>query len=1032
MRIDNEMKHIDSTIGDSEILSDYLQEKAGQKVTDALLANIYEKLTEYGLHFSLVTGGIIEVSNTKAFHIEDVSESFCRMLGYSQDELLVSRKWNFSDLIHKDDLPKVREQYDAFLSKGNHFILEFRMRKRDGSYLWISDIGCVYMTGLNHVVSFSYITDISEYKKRKEIIYQGSGRFFETLYDMLPSAVLQVMPRSDIFLITANKAFYKIIGYTRDEIMALFRNSLSRILFEEDYRKVMHAIKVMKQGDCRKGELRVIHKSGQLKYVEIDFCRLINEDGLDVVQVVGHDVTEKRNTAKLSSELTLEEDQMDRLTGCYTLKVGTEQITRHLRRKKKPYSGMLFLIYVSGMEQAAELYSIGFAFVILLEITELIRKSFPKDTILCRKGNCELLGFIKMCREEDLQRYFSLLERSVSHMYSYEKTGIRVTFHMEAAACATIDDFALLDENFFSRLRLHEASESSNQLIFNNLEDKVPVEASEFTERAYHYLFRTKMMAEYCKDAEDPMTFAIELLRKAKDVRGAIQIILEHTGRFFGLSSIFITEINHKHRYYEISYDWPEAKENKLEKFRYITDETYDYLLHVSETAVTKSSMLRYIPLPKASYLSAAIIERGEFKGFLTFVKDQENEDWSAHQEAAVERLAQIVGARMLSLQADTISGIRKEMVSRISHEVRTPMNAIHGMSMIARKMIGDEQKVLECLNIIQDSSNYLMMLMNDLLDYSGIEEGKVSVKKEPFHLKSVAGKALTLMENLAFEQGIAYRLEKRFRDLELLGDEMRINQVLNAILSNSFRRVKGGTVSLHITETVMENGIRSVRFSIKEKGNKSNYKEQENLYQNLDHGDAELLLKFGGTGLTLSVISRLVQLMGGKLKVRTKKNMDSEIYFILGFSERIVTELDPKEILSSNMKQLFTGKHILIVEDNELNLEITKVMLENNGATTDSAENGEIALKQYTSKEPYYYDAILMDMRMPVMDGIQATRLIRRMNRPDAKSIPIVAVTADSVMKKEKDDVGLEINGHIAKPVEYQRIYEVMSQLMH
>ncbi len=1031
MNIDDALKRIGSTMTDSEILLEYLQEKAGQKAADTVIENIINKMNDYGLTFSLDAGAIIEVSNTKAFYIEDISESFCRMFGYTRKELLETRVLDFEDMIYKDDLPLLREKYDEFLGKGDHFILEYRMKKSDGSYLWVSNIGCIYMSGINHVITFSFITDITDFKKRREIIYQGSGRFFETLYDMLPSAVLQVMPRHDIFLITANKAFYKMVGYTRDEIMALFRNALSHIIFEDDYRKVQHIIKNMKQGDCIRGVLRVIHKSGQLRVLEIDVCRLVNEDGMDVVQVVGNDVTEKKSADSMQSVFDAEREQTDRLTGCYSSAYGIELIKRHMLRKKKNYNGILFMIYVVGMEKAADQYSMGFAFVILREIADLVRKIMPRDTILSRQGNCELLGFIKLCRREDMQRFFAFMEKHINHMYPFEKTGIQICLHAEAAPCGTMDEFLTLEEDYFIRLRLHKAAETSNELIFYDHRHDVSGFDSEAIDREYRYLFRTKMMAEHYKDAEDPVTFAIELLRKARDVKGAINIILEHTGRFFGLSRVFITEINMKHRYYEVSYEWPEQKDDRDEKFRYLTQEVCQTLQQLSDTAVFKSDRLLFGTMQKASYLSSAIVERGEFKGFLTFCKDAEKESFSAVSENTAERLAQVVGARMVSLQVDTISGIRKEFVSRISHEVRTPLNAIYGMSLIAHKMIGDEKKVLECLKIIEDSSNYLMLLMSDLLDYSSIEDGKIAVKEESFRLKSISGKALMLLENLSYEQGITYRLEKRFKDSELLGDEMRVNQVLAAIINNSCHRVKGGTVSLTITETSIENGMHNIRFSVKESGNKSQLTENENLYKNLDHGDAELLLKFGGTGLTLSIISRLVQLMGGKLKVRTRKNLDSEIYFTLCFAEQNIRQTDSKEALFTNMRKLFTGKHILIVEDNELNLEITKVMLENNGAMTDSAENGEIALKQYSSKEPYYYDAILMDMRMPVMDGMEATRLIRRMNRPDAKSIPIVAVTADSVMKKEKNDIGTEINGHIAKPVEYQRIYEVMSQLI-
>lgn len=372
-------------------------------------------------------------------------------------------------------------------------------------------------------------------------------------------------------------------------------------------------------------------------------------------------------------------------------------------------------------------------------------------------------------------------------------------------------------------------------------------------------------------------------------------------------------------------------------------------------------------------------------------------------------------------LKSEEENKSKSTFLARMSHEMRTPMNAIIGMTEIARST-HDPEKIEYCMDKINAASKHLLGVINDVLDMSKIEADKLEMSYSDFTLSSVLDQVKTVM---------SFKLEEKRQLLDIdignsvpsaiISDQQRLAQVLTNLVSNAnkFSPV-GSVIKIYIVAEELDDGKYMIYFDVVDKGIGISKEAKERLFTSFEQADGSISRKFGGTGLGLAISKRIVLMLGGNIGVDSEPGAGSRFYFSIKAEEgRAVAEAEA-DIVSSDapITDIFKDKHILIAEDMEINIEIIKSLLEETGINIDTAENGLIAVEMFT-KNPDKYDLIFMDMQMPEMDGLDATRAIRALELARAKTVPIIAMTAN-VFKEDIDRCrAAGMNDHTGKPID-------------
>lgn len=419
------------------------------------------------------------------------------------------------------------------------------------------------------------------------------------------------------------------------------------------------------------------------------------------------------------------------------------------------------------------------------------------------------------------------------------------------------------------------------------------------------------------------------------------------------------------------------------------------------------------------------------FAGTLSFEVKEEGYGWNDEQKKLLEELSKIIPSFVMKARADAVSQAKTDFLSRMSHEIRTPLNAIVGMTAIARNVADDREKVLECLDKLETSNQYLISLINDILDMSRIESGKMELNVQSTDMEEFVKSLEGMMRPQAEQKGLGFAVENSCcRGLFLVTDRLRLEQVLINIIGNAVKFTEqGGTVLFSVTPDGRGPGGQRLTFSVKDTGIGIAPEALDSIFNAFEQAERNTSVKYGGTGLGLAISSRLVQMMGGTLGVRSEPGKGSEFFFTLCLPIGIKDVKAPRHREPEHHD--FHGKRLLVVEDNQLNQEIAQSLLEMEGFLVETAENGQAALDAFTDHEPEYYDAVLMDIRMPVMDGIEATRRIRTMERPDSRTIPIIAMTANAFDEDSRKSLDSGMNGHLSKPIRVEELLRMLDACM-
>ena len=383
--------------------------------------------------------------------------------------------------------------------------------------------------------------------------------------------------------------------------------------------------------------------------------------------------------------------------------------------------------------------------------------------------------------------------------------------------------------------------------------------------------------------------------------------------------------------------------------------------------------------------------------------------------------------------KAEAANEAKTEFLQRMSHDIRTPINGICGMVNMADHYADDMEKQKEYRTKVKEASNLLLELVNDVLDMSKLESGEIVLEEIPFNLSSIYREVFVVIEQVAAEQNLQIVWEKKeITHRDLIGSPRYVKRVMMNILSNAMKyNRENGHIYISCIEIPSEQPeMTTMEFVYRDTGIGMAEEFQKHIFEPFAQEHAGSRTRFSGTGLGMPISKKLIEKMGGTITFESAEGIGTT--FVIRVPFKIDLDVDIREEQADVSEKSIKGLHILLAEDNELNMEIAEFVLQNEGAEVSKAWNGEETVELFRKSESGEFDAILMDIMMPVMNGYEATKMIRSLDREDAKVIPIIAMTANAFTEDRLRAKEAGMNEHIAKPFDVKLLVKIIHKLVH
>ena len=403
-----------------------------------------------------------------------------------------------------------------------------------------------------------------------------------------------------------------------------------------------------------------------------------------------------------------------------------------------------------------------------------------------------------------------------------------------------------------------------------------------------------------------------------------------------------------------------------------------------------------------------------------------------AHQKQEQEKDEKYKSELLIAAKkAEAANEAKTEFLQRMSHDIRTPINGICGLVNMADHYADDTEKQTEYRTKVKEASNLLLELVNEILDMSKLESGEVVLEEIPFNLSSISREVFIVIEQMAAEQNIRIMWKKKeITHRDLIGSPGYVKRVMMNILSNAVKyNRENGQIYISCMEIPSEQPeMTTMEFVCRDTGIGMTEEFQKCVFEPFAQEHTGSRAKFTGTGLGLSISRKLVEKMGGTITFESKKGVGTT--FVIRVPFKIDPDVDKREEQKDVSEKSIKGLHILLAEDNELNMEIAEFVLQNEGADVTKAWDGQEAVELFRNSEPGEFDVILMDIMMPVMNGYETTKMIRSLDREDAKAIPIIAMTANAFTEDRIRAKEAGMDEHVAKPVDVELLIKVIHKL--
>lgn len=771
-------------------------------------------------------------------------------------------------------------------------------------------------------------------------------------------------------------------------------------------------------------DFRLQHANGEFQWVNLSGSITFDENK-ERSRVVGciHNVHQH----KLLEQAQKRKQIYDSITSFYRLGSGLEVVETLCRDDPE---GVLVLLEIQQFSKIDERYGLIFGDIILEQFAGLLAKRFQEDGlnggIYIRAGADQMLVWLPLCTTGPIVRSVQGLEKEFGaltdekHLSLSLKCGIAVTGSRNSLSEA-------LEQ---TKTALTAARHGKQEIIFYeelSTEEKACAVDVAFAEVAS--LERLKEMTL--------SSIALNLFDRDGDTSVVLDILALKLQEKYHLTDIVITHFNGEYMVNNLLYCWKTwEKKDGWDGMVHCSEKQYQHFVETQEMQqlLTSGESIWKEPLiqPFASGRNDIVFhmtDNGQYSGSIVF-RDIDQDVLEKKEECkCLEEISAIIQNRLNLERHDLSAKAKSDFLARMSHEIRTPMNGIIGMTEIALKDGQTEERRIDCLRKIEYSSEYLLGLINDILDMSKIESGKMRLIEEKCNLMEMIQGLRPLLEAKLNENNIQYIADIQLKNHWFMADSLRLNQVLVNLLGNALKYSRpDGHVWLTVRETEEEKGFSNLYFQVRDDGIGIAPEKQQLIFRQFEQADNSENARKQGTGLGLAISRRIVRMMDSDIKLESEPGKGSSFSFNVKLQpvsgEKTTVTSQPEEIS-------FPGKRILVVEDNELNMEIICTILENYGIKTEQAVNGKEAVRRMEESVPGYYDMIFMDIMMPEMDGLEATRTIRNLDREDCKKIPIYAMSANAFDEDVKRSLASGMNGHLSKPVNLQVLEKTLQKVL-
>ena len=947
-------------------------------VTELEQLNKYSKST-----LENMPGGYHRCKTEEGYPFLYISNRFCEMFGYTREEIQTEFDNKFMNMLHPEDIKKSIEYAELLKQSSNENVIDvtFRMKSKKG-YIYVSNSASLVTVG-NETFYQGTLTDITNFvinRKNQDEILKEQLMVFDTLARHFKNVYWLDLEKRTARILKLDASYVDVPGKEDHQEFSFddaLKNWINTIVYIEDKEKVKNTITIenIKKAFETQDEFVGNYRSfvnGKIHHFQYSFGKA-DKDGTKAIAgfqniddiIEEHQEIEKEKREKEIAHQKEVEEQLEIINAL-----------------SKSFRNVFVANLSEGTARALRLED-SYTVKAIRDVSNI---TFPFDAVVDRwvretvhpddkkriKETLNVQNIRQVFSKQD--KYvgtYRNIEDGVVHYYQYDFRRVGNTDNV-------VVGFQLIDK-IVEEQKENQKREQEHAEVVNSLST------------IYSTIFRADIITH-----EYEILTSVPLMRK----------IATNKGNFDDVKDIIIESFiepefrKQMHEFLNIN-----TLANRLEKVNTIT---MDY----------KAPTGKWI---QARFIAKRRDEHGKAVEALYVARNitEEKTRDLKQQEFLREALS----------AAEQANKAKTTFLNNMSHDIRTPMNAIIGFTNLAQKNMDNSALVKDYLNKISTSSNHLLSLINNILDMSRIESGNVKLDEKSVHISSLLEDLRAMVQSLITSKNL--NLYINTQDVvheDVLTDKLRLNQMLLNIVGNAIKFTEpSGEIDICLIEKPCSmKDYATYEFTVKDNGIGMSKEFVGHIFDTFSREYSSTVSGIQGTGLGMAITKNIVDMMGGNIQVESEEGKGSlfTVTLNLRLASEVVQEKDKKT------KHDYKGKHILLVEDNALNREIASSILEETGLTIDSVEDGDIAVERIKEKPSDTYDLILMDVQMPRMDGYTATREIRNLDDKQKANIPIVAVTANAFEEDKKKAIESGMNGHISKPINIEEIAQVLDEI--